>query len=48
MNNEDDDKQVVNAGQIFAAGIAILAMVVALSARPLQSIFDYLQKVNGL
>ena len=33
VNNEDDDKRVVNAGQIFAAGIAILAMVVPPSPR---------------
>ena len=48
VNNEDDDKRVVNAGQIFAAGIAILAMVVAPLLAQMQSIFDYLQKVNGL
>ncbi len=48
VNNEDDDKRVVAAGQIFAAGIAILAMIVAPLLAQMQSIFDYLQKVNGL
>ena len=48
MNNTADDKRVVAAGQIFAAGIAILAMIVAPLLAQMQSIFDYLQKVNGL
>ena len=43
-----DDRRVVAAGQIFAGGIAILAMVVAPLLSQMQSIFDYLQKVNGL
>ncbi len=47
-NDTDDDKRVVAAGQIFAAGIAILAMIVAPLLAQMQSIFDYLQKVNGL
>ena len=42
------DRRVVAAGQIFAGGIAILAMVVAPLLSQMQSIFDYLQKVNGL
>ncbi len=48
MNDSADDKRVVAAGQIFAAGIAILAMIVAPLLAQMQSIFDYLQKVNGL
>ena len=48
VNNTADDKRVVAAGQIFAAGIAILAMIVAPLLAQMQSIFDYLQKVNGL
>ena len=47
-NDVADDKRVVSAGQIFAAGIAILAMIVAPLLAQMQSIFDYLQKVNGL
>ena len=48
VNDTADDKRVVAAGQIFAAGIAILAMIVAPLLAQMQSIFDYLQKVNGL
>ena len=48
VNDTTDDKRVVAAGQIFAAGIAILAMIVAPLLAQMQSIFDYLQKVNGL
>jgi SSS family solute:Na+ symporter len=48
VNESADDKRVVAAGQIFAAGIAILAMIVAPLLAQMQSIFDYLQKVNGL
>ena len=48
VNDTADDKRVVTAGQIFAAGIAILAMIVAPLLAQMQSIFDYLQKVNGL
>ena len=48
LNDIADDKRVVAAGQIFAAGIAILAMIVAPLLAQMQSIFDYLQKVNGL
>ena len=48
VNNTADDKRVVAAGQIFAAGVAILAMIVAPLLAQMQSIFDYLQKVNGL
>ena len=47
-NDTADDKRVVAAGQIFAAGIAILAMIVSPLLAQMQSIFDYLQKVNGL
>ena len=47
-NDVTDDKRVVSAGQMFAAGIAILAMIVAPLLAQMQSIFDYLQKVNGL
>ena len=48
VNNTADDKRVVAAGKIFAAGVAILAMIVAPLLAQMQSIFDYLQKVNGL
>ena len=48
VNDTADDKRVVAAGQIFAAGIAILAMIVAPLLAQMQSIFDYLQKINGL
>ena len=48
VNDSADDKRVVAAGQIFAAGIAILSMIVAPLLAQMQSIFDYLQKVNGL
>ena len=47
-NDPNEGQRVVAAGQIFAAGIAILAMVVAPLLSQMQSIFDYLQKVNGL
>lgn len=41
-------KHVVVVGQIFATILAIVAMIVAPMLEQMQSIFDYLQKVNGL
>ncbi len=48
LDDPEQDRRVVTAGQIFAAGIAILSMIVAPLLSQMQSIFDYLQKVNGL
>ena len=41
-------KHVVVVGQIFATLLAIMAMIVAPMLEQMQSIFDYLQKINGL
>jgi SSS family solute:Na+ symporter len=41
-------KHVGVGGQIFATLLAIMAMVVAPMLEQMQSIFDYLQKINGL
>ena len=41
-------KRVVVVGQIFGAILAVLSMIVAPLLEQMQSIFDYLQKVNGL
>lgn len=46
--NSASDRQVVIVGQIFATILAILAMIVAPLLAQMESIFEYLQKVNGL
>lgn len=46
--NAAGDRRVVVVGQIFATILAILAMVVAPLLAQMESIFEYLQKVNGL
>ncbi|RNC80990.1 MAG: solute:sodium symporter family transporter [Phycisphaera sp.] len=46
--NAAGDRRVVVVGQIFATILAILAMIVAPLLAQMESIFEYLQKVNGL
>ena len=43
-----DEKRVIKAGKIFGWGIAIFAMTVAPLLEGQDSIFGYLQKMNGL
>ncbi len=43
-----NDKQIIRAGQIFAWALAILSMTMAPFLANVESIFGYLQKMNGL
>ena len=43
-----DDAHVIRVGKIFGAIIAVVAMIVAPMLAGQASIFDYLQKMNGL
>lgn len=43
-----DDKSVVRSGKIFGIGLALFSMALAPNLDKLGSIFDYLQKINGL
>lgn len=45
---EATDKDVIKAGRIFGLAIAILAMIIAPLLDKAPSIFDYLQKTNGV
>jgi len=47
FNREADEKQVVKAGKAFGVLLAILAMLVAPFLAQAESIFSYLQKING-
>jgi SSS family solute:Na+ symporter len=47
-HDDASDAQVIKVGKIFGGGIAILAMVVAPLLAGQDSIFGYLQKMNGL
>ncbi len=48
LDEQDMAKQTVRTGQLFATGLAIAAMVVAPLLARMESIFEYLQKINGL
>ena len=47
VNKEATEKQVVKAGKTFGIFLAIFAMVIAPFLQHAESIFTYLQKVNG-
>lgn len=48
QKDSSSDADVIKIGKIFGAGIAILAMIVAPLLAGQDSIFGYLQKMNGL
>ncbi len=47
FNREASEKQVVKAGKSFGLLLAVLAMIVAPFLAQAESIFTYLQKING-
>ncbi|CAM1344965.1 solute:sodium symporter family transporter [Tenacibaculum amylolyticum] len=48
INREADEKTVVKYGKIFGVILAIAAMIIAPFLSSLESIFTYLQQVNGI
>ena len=48
INKTADELEVVKVGRLFSIVLAIAAMLIAPQFEKLQSIFTYLQKVNGL
>ncbi len=48
LHKDATEKQVIRAGRIFGIGIAIVSMLVAPMLLGQESIFGYLQKMNGL
>ena len=48
FNREGTDRDVINAGKIFGVIIALVAMTVAPLLQGQESLFGYLQKMNGL
>lgn len=48
VNPKADDAQTVRSGRVFGTVIAVLAMIVAPMLAGQDSIFGYLQKMNGL
>ncbi len=47
-DSEKSQRHIVTVGQIFATVLAVLAMVIAPQLERMGSIFEYLQKANGL
>ena len=47
MNKSASEKQTVKAGKLFGIGLAIFAMCIAPLLQSAESIFSYLQQVNG-
>jgi len=48
INPEGSEKQVVRAAKIFVVSVAIMAMIIAPLLAGQESIFKYLQKMNGI
>ena len=48
IRKEADGEEIVRAGKIFGIFLAGISMVIAPKLAQMQSIFEYLQKVNGL
>ena len=48
INKEADEKQVVKSGKLFGLGIAIASMIIAPLLAGQDSLFGYLQKMNGI
>ena len=48
INNKASGEQIVKAGKYFGFGLAIASITIAPLLDQMQSIFEYLQKVNGL
>ena len=48
LNQEASGKEIVSIGKKFGIGIAITSIFIAPMLEQMQSIFEYLQKVNGL
>ena len=48
MNLEASEKEIVLIGKKFSIGLAITSILISPMLAQMQSIFEYLQKVNGL
>jgi SSS family solute:Na+ symporter len=48
MNKEASGEEIVSVGKKFGIGLAIASIMIAPMLAQMQSIFEYLQKVNGL
>ena len=48
LNQEASGKEIVSAGKKFGVGIAITSIFIAPMLEQMKSIFEYLQKINGL
>lgn len=48
LHKDATEKQVIRSGKVFGIGIAIVSMLVAPMLLGQESIFEYLQKMNGL
>ncbi|MBP2834105.1 solute:sodium symporter family transporter [Aquimarina sp. U1-2] len=47
INKEASERQTVKAGKLFGTGLALFAMIIAPFLQSAESIFSYLQQVNG-
>ncbi|MBQ4822019.1 solute:sodium symporter family transporter [Aquimarina sp. MMG016] len=47
FNKEASERQTVKAGKLFGTGLALFAMIIAPFLQHAESIFSYLQQVNG-
>ena len=47
INKEASERQVVKTGKLFGMGLALFAMIIAPFLQYTESIFSYLQQVNG-
>ena len=48
INSKASDKEIVSIGKKFGVGVALASIMIAPMLAHMQSIFEYLQKVNGL